>query len=858
MKPATVSSEPSQTGGHTINAIQSATNNQQEPDKKTASANQTQQKPVVLITGAGGNIGSALANSLRQDYQVVGMDQDEADGILQADLTSADSLALAFHHFREQYGGHIAAVVHLAAYFDFTGEKSPLYDEVNVKGTEKLLTALADFKVERFIYSGTMLVHQPVSPGERVSESTPIAPKWAYPESKAETEKAIRQHRNGIPCTFLHLAGLYNEHSAVPTLSHQIARIYQRDLKSHLYAGDLDAGQSFIHQDDMLALFKRCIERRNDLPEDCTILAGEPDTLSYSELQDKLGKLIHGEHYWRTISLPQPVAKAGAWLQLKAEPVVPDAIDHGEEPFIRPFLIELASDHYALDISQARQLLDWQPQHRINDKLPQMVRQLKKDPVAWYQDNGIRPPDWLTEAEELSGNPETLRKRHETWYRQEYQRNLWGPWFNIGLGCWLMASIPRLGYQSQAMIYSDLLSGALIVLLAFLALSWRLPAVRWASAAVGCWVLTAPLLFWTEAPAVYLNSTIIGTLVIAFSVLLRPAPGVSPVAVMTGPDIPVGWSYSPSTWLQRLPIIVLAFIGFFISAYMAAYQLGHIDVIWEPFFQGAIAGDGKNGTAEIITSSVSEAWPVPDAGAGALVYLFEILVGVAGSTRRWRTMPWLVVLFGFLIVPMGVVSITFIIIQPIVLGTWCTLCLIAATAMLLQIPFSLDELIATGQFLKRRRQQGQSVLRIFFTGDTDEDDGRRDHDSFEQSPRQIISNVFSGGVRVCPGLMVCIVTGLLLMFSRVLLGVDGAMADAQHLLGALVITLSVIALAEVARALRFVNLLLALALMICAVVIPSSTLIIIASLTAATVIMVASIFRGPANSSYGRWSRLIV
>ena len=49
-------------------------------------------------------------------------------------------------------------------------------------------------------------------------------------------------------------------------------------------------------------------------------------------------------------------------------------------------------------------------------------------------------------------------------------------------------------------------------------------------------------------------------------------------------------------------------------------------------------------------------------------------------------MPWLVLLFGLMIVPLGVVSITFIVIQPILIGTWCTLCLIAAAAMLIQIP----------------------------------------------------------------------------------------------------------------------------------------------------------------------------
>lgn len=815
-----------------------------------------------MITGSNGNIGTALRQKLKPDYQVVGIDRDEGKHTdIVADLTSADSLTLAFRRLRDDHGKNIAAVVHLAAYFDFTGVKSPLYDQVNVEGTRNLLDALTDFSVERFIYSGTMLVHQAAAPGDRVSESSPIAPKWAYPESKAQTEQVIREHGADIPFTLLHLAGLYDDHSAVPTLAHQIARIYERDIKAHLHSGDPDAGQSFIHLDDMLELFRRCIDQRNQMPEDCTLLAGEPDVLSYRQLQDQLGLLIHGEEQWRTITLPEPVAKAGAWLEEKSEPVVPDAIDHGEKPFIRPFLIDLASDHYALDIRQAEQLLDWQPKHFIGDKLATLVSNLKKDPVGWYERNGIRSPDWLANAEEKTDKPERMRQRHESWYRDEHARTVWAPLFNIGLGCWLMASVPRLAYENQAMVYSDLVSGLAIVVLAFMSLSWRLPLARWATAAVGLWVMSAPLVFWAPSTAAYLNGSLVGFLVVALAVLVRPAPGVSPLAVMSGPTIPPGWAYSPSSWLQRLPIIVLAFVGFFISAYMAAYQLGHVSTIWEPFFTGAIPDDGKNGTGEIITSSISEAWPVPDAGAGALVYLLEILVGVIGSAQRWRTMPWLTILFGILIVPLGAVSITFIIIQPILLDTWCTLCLMAAAAMLLQIPFSVDELVATGQFLLRRKRAGHSVLRAFIFGDTDEGSkGRQDNavDDFQRPPLAIVRDVFTGGVRLCYPLLGCIAIGVLLMFSRVLLGVQGSMADAHHLIGALIITVSVTALAEVVRPVRFLNLFLAMGLMICALVLEGSLLVTGATLLAGALVMAASIPRGPVSGHYGDWSRLIV
>ena len=48
------------------------------------------------------------------------------------------------------------------------------------------------------------------------------------------------------------------------------------------------------------------------------------------------------------------------------------------------------------------------------------------------------------------------------------------------------------------------------------------------------------------------------------------------------------------------------------------------------------------------------------------------------------------------------------------------------------------------------------------------------------------------------------------MFSRVIFGTEGAIADSDHLVGALVITLAVCAMAEVARPLRLINLLFGL------------------------------------------------
>lgn len=819
-----------------------------------------QSMPAILITGISGGIGQQLRKALADKYQVVGIDvkvDEQDETAVQCDLTDPDSVNHGLDLIRQQVGDRLAAVIHLAAYFDFSGEHSPLYDKVNVEGTRNLMRGLQSFMVERFIYSSTMLVHQPGVVGEKINEDTPIGPGWAYPESKAKTEAVIREERGDMPVLLLRLAGLYDDESAVPTLSHQIARIYERNMKSHLYSGDLNAGQAFIHLDDMMAVFRRAVERRNELPENLAILAGEDQVLGYQALQNRIGALVHGKRQWATISVPAAIAKPGAWMETKAEPLVPDAIDQGEPPFIKPFMIDLASDHYDLDITRARALLDWEPTHNIWFGLEKMVASLKRDPVAWYERNGVTVPQQLEQAQDEKGlNPHQLLQRHQARYQQQHQQSLWAHFINLALAAWLITSPFALGYESGAMMVSDVGAGLILAVTALLSLSWRMSICRWLSGAVGLWLLAAPLVFWAPTAAAYMNDTLVGMLVLGFALLVRPAPGIAPLAAESGPTVPPGWDYSPSEWLQRLPIIMLAVIGFLISRYLCAYQLGHIEAVWDPFFGGA-AGDGSNGTEQIITSSVSKAWPVPDAGLGAMTYALEIVTGIMGSNKRWRTMPWLVMTFGILIVPLGAVSIFFIIIQPVVIGTWCTLCLVAAAAMLLQIPYSLDEVIASGEYLYRRKQRGHSLLLTLFRGDTDDGGPQQHPNPFRGSAWQVLKGMTVGGITLPWNLLLCLPIGIWLMFTRLTLDHSGGMANADHMVGALVLTVVVTSLAETARALRLLLIPLGLVLMMTPFVYGAAIGSIVAGWICGLLLIALALPRGTVKHHYGRWDYCI-
>ena len=461
--------------------------------------------------------------------------------------------------------------------------------------------------------------------------------------------------------------------------------------------------------------------------------------------------------------------------------------------------------------------------------------------------------------------------------RDMHHGMLWPHYLNAALGCWLLLAPFTLGYladfqpsasvlrvfaerglESPAthnlwMAWSDVLSGLAVIAFSLLAADprRRFSWTQWANAAVGFWLLFAPLVFWTPLPAAYANDTLVGMLLIAFAVLVPMMPGMSMAGMMGGPDVPPGWNYTPSSFAQRFPIAVLGLFGFLVSRYLAAYQLGHVDHAWDPFF--------GSGTMTIITSDMSKAWPIADAGLGTVTYALEVLMAVMGTKTRWRTMPWMVLGFIVLVVPLGGVSIFFIIAQPIVIGTWCTLCLAMALAMVLMIPYALDELVASGQFLLDAHRRGKPFWRTFWMGDAMQGGSEDTTQGFSGELRPLWRQMLQG-VNWPWTLLASCAIGAALMLTRLLFGTSGAMANSDHLVGSLVITFAVMAAAEVARPLRFAN----IAFGVWLVAAPwwldgvGSALAAWASVAAGLALIALALPRGRVHDSYGGWDRYVV
>lgn len=119
-----------------------------------------------------------------------------------------------------------------------------------------------------------------------------------------------------------------------------------------------------------------------------------------------------------------------------------------------------------------------------------------------------------------------------------------------------------------------------------------------------------------------------------------------------------------SAWLA-----ILAALGFVIAAYLTAFQLGLVRAVWDPVF--------GPGSERVLTSGVSRLLPIPDASLGAGVYAVDLVLAlglVTGLAPWWPTsgLLALVACLG------GLASIVLVVLQPLVAGAFCSLCLASA------------------------------------------------------------------------------------------------------------------------------------------------------------------------------------
>jgi hypothetical protein len=216
-------------------------------------------------------------------------------------------------------------------------------------------------------------------------------------------------------------------------------------------------------------------------------------------------------------------------------------------------------------------------------------------------------------------------------------------------------------------------------------------------------------------------------------------------------------------------------------------------------------------------------------------------------------------MFALLVLPLGVTSIVLVITQPIFVGAWCGLCLVAAAALMTSVPLSVHEAIAVGQYLYDSKRQNKNMWRIFWMGGSVVGSGNKDPNRINYSFAQRCAASVQG-VNVPLTLLLQIAIGVWLMARPDVLHYTDMSnsATCDHLFGALVVTVAMVSTAEVTRIVRFANVLFGTAILVCGIVFSrEAPVVLISEIVSGAVLILSSIPRGAIVEKYGSWDKFV-
>src|SRR5512147_886513 len=122
---------------------------------------------------------------------------------MQIDLRDRASVAGAFRRIREEGGADF--VVHLAAYYDFTGEPHEDYQRTNVDALRSVLEECRQLRLRRFVFASSLAASEFPPSGIRLTEASPANGSHPYAVTKQRGEELLREFAD-VPSVVVRLA----------------------------------------------------------------------------------------------------------------------------------------------------------------------------------------------------------------------------------------------------------------------------------------------------------------------------------------------------------------------------------------------------------------------------------------------------------------------------------------------------------------------------------------------------------------------------------------------------------------------------------------------------------------------------
>lgn len=345
-------------------------------------------KPGMIVTGATGFLGGRLIRYLSSRYTIYALGRrtpKEVDGLensdiywFQVDIGHFDPLREVFNRIRELGGAEV--VLHLAGYYDFTGEEHPEYTRTNVLGTRNVLELSVPLKLRRFIFTSSVAACPFPPPGEAVTEDTPPTAPPPYSRSKRKGEEMLLSFKDQIPSCILRLAAIFSNWCEYEPMHNFLATWFSGSWNARILGGRGQWAIPYLHVRDLLTFYLQVVDKADEL-EPLEVLQASPNgCTTHLELFEEATRCYYNEAH-APIYIPKPMARLGIIMREQLGRLT------GDMPFERRWMGEYIDLKLNIDARQTHQRLDWKPRPELDviNCMPVMINNMRSNPEEWQK-----------------------------------------------------------------------------------------------------------------------------------------------------------------------------------------------------------------------------------------------------------------------------------------------------------------------------------------------------------------------------------------------------------------------------------------------------------------------------------------
>jgi dihydroflavonol-4-reductase len=325
-------------------------------------------RSTILVTGASGFLGSAIAAALRvrgEDIRVLARPSsprtnlNPTDTLYEGDLRDRASLAAALKGARYLF--------HAAADYRLWARNPEEIHRNNLEGTRLIMEEALSAGVERIVYTSSVATLKPVEGGS-AAEDRPLAEGegiGAYKRSKVAAERLVETmiQRNGLPAVIVNPSTPIGPRDVRPTPTGRIIV----EAASGRMPAFVETGLNLAHVDDIAAGHVHALD--SGRIGERYILGG--DNVLLADMLADIAGLVGRRP--PTVKLPRkmlyPIAYGAELL----------ASLRGVEPFITMDGLRMARHYMFFDDSKARRELGY---------VSRPYREGLADAIAWFRTHG--------------------------------------------------------------------------------------------------------------------------------------------------------------------------------------------------------------------------------------------------------------------------------------------------------------------------------------------------------------------------------------------------------------------------------------------------------------------------------------